>query len=498
VLFGASGTLGFAAFGELWRRREQLDLVVLLRRPNAKRFARYVAQGLNVEWGDATSIEDVRRAVRGADVVLNAMAVISPAADYHPDQARAVNVDAVSNIVTAISEEQDGLARIRLVHTSTVGLTGDRLPPLHWGRVGDPLNPSILDTYALGKMAGERLVLESGIRHLAVLRMTFIMPTNFAALLTLRDPIMFHMPLETRMEMISSDDAGLALANAATIDSDSAFWGRVYNVGGGPGMRTMAQRYQDVALQLVGLRGIRHVAERNWFATRNFHLQYFADSAVADQYLQFQRDDIASYLDKLRASTPRWVTALRATMRFAPLRWISEQATRATLRRMATKHRNGPVYWVDHGVTARLDAFFGGLAEYRQIPDWDDQPADDADPPHVQVVHGYDDTKAVWTIDDLRAAAEFRGGRCAAAHWDGQRITPVDWECARGHRFHATPNTVLHAGHWCVDCAPAPWRPAEEARINPYFAQVWPYGAQVGVRQEYNESDAEDIVDADR
>lgn len=492
--------MGSAAFEQLWDRREQFELVLLLRPSHRKRFAPLVAQGLTVVWGDATNLDDVRAAIRGSDVVLSAMALNSPTADYHPDEARRVNVDAVANIITAIGEEPDGLQRIRFVHTSTVALTGNRQPPIHWGRVGDPLNPSIYDSYALTKMTGERTVLESGIRHAAVMRMTFIMPTDFVELLKMRDPILFHMPVDTHMENISADDAGLAMANAAALPAASPFWGRVYNVGGGPGMRITARRYQDVALQLAGMRGIRYVAKRNWFATRNFHMQYFLDSDAANELLHYQRDDLDSYLAKVTANMPWWGKAMRVatklSVRIPPTRWITERATAALLGRMATKHRNGPGYWIENNVEPRIDAFFGGLAEYRQIPDWDAEI--DEDPPSVPIRRGYDDTKSTWDIADLRAAAEFRGGHCHSSDWDGDRISPIDWECARGHRFSARPNTVLHAGHWCPDCAAPPWRPAEEARLNPFFAQVWPYGAQADVRQEYKLSEADDIIDADR
>ena len=47
----------------------------------------------------------------------------------------------------------------------TVAATGDRMPPIHWGRIGDPLKPSIYDFYAVTKIAGERAVLES-LQHL--------------------------------------------------------------------------------------------------------------------------------------------------------------------------------------------------------------------------------------------------------------------------------------------------------------------------------------------
>jgi hypothetical protein len=42
-----------------------------------------------------------------------------------------------------------------------------------------------------------------------------------------------------------------------------------------------------------------------------------------------------------------------------------------------------------------------------------------------------------------------------------------------GHEFEARPYTVLKAGHWCPDCQPPPWDWGQEARRNPFFAQVW-------------------------
>ncbi|NLG27292.1 MAG: hypothetical protein GX557_05245, partial [Chloroflexi bacterium] len=95
VLFGASGTMGFEAFKELWRRRKFYDITLLVRpsQANRARFRRYArqaklsnrsrsgvseGQGLRIIWGDATRYEDVELAIRGADVVLDAMAYISP------------------------------------------------------------------------------------------------------------------------------------------------------------------------------------------------------------------------------------------------------------------------------------------------------------------------------------------------------------------------------------------------------------------------------------
>ena len=62
--------------------------------------------------------------------------------------------------------------------------------------------------------------------------------------------------------------------------------------------------------------------------------------------------------------------------------------------------------------------------------------------------------------------------------WD----TPLEWECAEGHHFTATPRLVLLGGHWCPECMPypyadeantRPWQWDRVARKNPFFAQLW-------------------------
>ena len=55
----------------------------------------------------------------------------------------------------------------------------------------------------------------------------------------------------------------------------------------------------------------------------------------------------------------------------------------------------------------------------------------------------------------------------------GDLFTPLRGRCAFGHEFPATGNLVLKGGHWCPQCMAPPWNYAEQARLNPFFAQVW-------------------------
>ena len=514
ALFGASGTMGFQAFQELWRRRDRYDLAVLLRSGEAglAKFQPYLKEaglataprsgvvdgnGLRVVWGDAREEADVAAVVAGVDWVLNAMAVISPQADYYPELAQAVNDEAIGTILAAIEAEPDGPERIGYVHTGSVAQTGNRPVGVHVGRIGDPLNPSVFDAYAVTKIAGERRVLESSLKRWVSLRMSFIMPTDHARLMALLDPIAFHMPLATRMENITDRDAGFAMVNCLELRDEPRFWRRVYNLAGGPTMRTNAYQYLNDAYAVMGLEWER-CSERNWYALRNFHLQYFEDSAEANGFLHHWRDDIESHQRSLESSMAWYLRLLRwLSSRVRPIRRLAEAITYRTLKRLSERHLNSPRHWYLTDNTLRLEAFFGGRAAYEAIPGWDEPILGlEPDAPYRRLDHGYDETKTELALSDLRSAAEYRGGSCLDREWSGDMHQQLSWLCAFGHRFTAKPNTVLHAGHWCPVCA-ARWNGAEQARLNPFFAQVWYADHAVGEKQDYPWDGIEDIRGAD-
>lgn len=75
----------------------------------------------------------------------------------------------------------------------------------------------------------------------------------------------------------------------------------------------------------------------------------------------------------------------------------------------------------------------------------------------------------------MRDAAAYRGGKCISETMTkGDLYTKLVWECHDGHRFEASPYTVLKAGHWCpVCCQPEPWDFDRLAKFMPFYAQVW-------------------------
>jgi len=484
---GASGSMGYETFKLLWEKRDHYD-IVLLQRPsktNKQLFRKYEKEagiepvkgkgvvqgvGLKIVWGDATCRDDVFEACKGIDWCLCCLALISPEADRHPEEALRVNSYAIKCIVEAI-EDQDP-DHICMVYVGTIAEYGDRLPPIHQGRVGDPLLPSVFDMYAYSKILGERAVMESNIKHWVSLRQTFIM---IPELFSLMDPIMFHQPIDSFMECIAAKDSGRIMMKCLDVDSESKFWRRCFNVSGGPACRTTYLELLDRVFSMTGI-DYRKVMERKWFALKNFHMQFFEDAHLLNDHLDHWkgRQSMEDYYDEVWSRLPVYLKLVARLNKFVPpVRWIAHRFTKLKLRKLACS-KNGAMVWIKSGDRRKIEAFYGSKDAFENIPGWGvDMPSLDHHMDYVRLNHGYDENKVRLTLKDLDKAAEFRGGRLISRHWDGNLFTKLSWSCCQDHAFDMSPNAVLKAGHWCTACIGPPWNYDYIAEKSEFFRQVW-------------------------
>jgi nucleoside-diphosphate-sugar epimerase len=467
LLTGAGGNMGGAALDHFvtpeQKARVNLTLLDLPTPANKKKLQPYANKhGVRVLWGDLTHYRNVLEAVSGQDYVLHAAAVIPPLADHKPDLAMQVNVGAARHIVRAIKAQPNPDA-ICLVNVGTVAQTGDRLPPIHVGRTGDPILPSAYDYYACSKVEAERIVAESGLKHWVSLRQTFILAFYLDHM-----PIMFHQPLNTCFEAIGLSDAGRVLVNATREDLPADFWRRFYNIGGGPKTRGVYINFIRRFLGLVGLKP-EEVYERKWFALRNFHCQWYEDSHILNGYLNHQQQGLEDFFQEIARRTP-WFQKTFA--RLVPRRLLKEWV----FKPVAHKAEDSPMRWVTEE-PKRITAFYKCRHTLENIPHWDQDSIDVPDWYQYQRLdHGYDEKKPAVDLDlaDMQQAALFRGGRCTSnAMQPGDLYTPLAWTCAFNHHFRMTPNSVLKGGHWCPECAPPEWNIGHQARHSPFLAQVW-------------------------
>lgn len=388
--------------------------------------------------------------------------MVSPAADYHPELTTKVNVGAIRNIIKAI-HSQPNKDDIKLVYIGTVAETGDRNPPVHWGRTGDPIKISEYDNYAITKTIAEREVIESGLKYWVSLRQTGVL---YNSMLDNLDPIMFHEPIDGVFEWVTAKDSGRLLANVCEEDVPDEFWNGIYNIGGGEKFRTTNYEFMKLTFAALGM-DLHKVVDLNWFATRNFHGQWYSDSDVLEEYLQFRSGSIGSFISEFKASAP-------FKMKLA--KWAPSKLIKKFVMEPEANKALGTMHWIKNNDEARIAAFFGSKEAWRKIPTWNELQIPEPSKVPVLLEHGYDETKlkSDLNLEDMKQAAIFRGGEChAEAMETGNLSTKLRWSCAFGHQFDASPALILLGGHWCPNCLPSPWNYEEEAKRNPFFAQVW-------------------------
>ncbi|QGP81099.1 NAD-dependent epimerase/dehydratase family protein [Sphingobium sp. CAP-1] len=459
-LTGATGNMGREAVKRIAARSDTLRLRVLVRpEEKAHPIVREISQkGLaDIVWGDLTDAASIRQGVQGADVVLHVGALVSPLADrLPPEVVTKVNVGGARNIVDAIHAVGDP-ATTRLVYIGTVAETGSRNAPVHWGRCGDPIKISAYDHYAVTKTQAEAIVAQSGITHWVSLRQSGMAHYDMWKIF---DPIMFHNPLNGVFEWSTANDSGRLMAAMCGDDLPPELWRGFYNIGGGATSRVV--NHEFMAAQMSNY---QKVLKPHWFATRNFHGQWYADSDRLEALVPFREQSLWDYFKEAPKHMP-WIA--RTVPKLLP------GAVGKRIEKLAMAP-DGSLHWFAHDNEAKIKAYFGSRAAWEAIPrDWDQFIFTQPSRTPALLDHGYDESRSPddWRIDDLRQAAEFRGARCLATSFDGPDA-PVEWQSSAGHRFMMTPRLYMQGGHWCPTTMMAPTSYDAEAVRNPFFAQVW-------------------------
>lgn len=479
---GATGTMGFAGLKELLAHQEKFGYRIrVLARPSRKNRSKLAPYLNNIEiiWGDLRNLDDVMRGVTGADIVLHVGGKVSPDADYKPRLTFETNIDAAKNIREAVLAQGDRQPKV--VYIGSVAQMGDRREPLHWGRTGDPICVSPYDHYGITKVLAERILTDGGIRHWVSLRQSGIL---YPAILKNYDPIMFHVPIRGVLEWATIEDSGRLLERVCRPDIPADFWNRYYNIGSGADYRISNYEFETMILQAIGCPRPEQIFNTRWFTTRNFHGMWYLDSDVLENYLHFRANiPLRDYFEQM-SNSPKLPLSIRLA-KATKIAKLFPHLVKVAMWAMANYPIHGTQTWIRKNKHQRINAYYGSLEAYRTIKDWKhadlSHPTDDV----ILLHHGYDEKKPMseFTIEDMQQAASFRGGHCLSTEmvkgdWDGQ----LEWQCAEGHTFKASPQLILLGGHWCPKCFPLPyaWEPDArpwcwdaEARRNPFFAQLW-------------------------
>ena len=364
-LTGATGSMGSAGLRELCKNLDKYHLVLLVR-PSAKNremlqpYAELAA--VKIVWGDLNNYEDIKACVQIADIVLHVAAFVSPEADYYPELAMQINYGSTCKIIKAIKECQT-IKPIKLVYIGTIAQTGDRMPPIHWGRVGDPIKPSIHDYYAVSKVAAERAVIESGLKYWVSLRQTGIFAKHMCEI---QDGIIFHNCLNNVLEYVSDDDSGVLLSHVCE-DLPEEFWGHIYNIGGGKATRLSAYQLYSTMFGMLGITKLENALEANWFATRNFHGQFYLDSDKLEDFLHFRSHDAKYLWDIYENLNKRALKIAKIITKLPGGEKLVGNGIKSNFKKLA-KTGHGTLSWLEQNNLEFIEPFFISREQQELIP----------------------------------------------------------------------------------------------------------------------------------
>ncbi|MDE6189894.1 MAG: NAD(P)-dependent oxidoreductase, partial [Clostridia bacterium] len=496
LITGASGSMGSQVL-KCVMGTGKFNCIILLRKKSSneklreellKKYAKIRTGGkLEVVFGDISNRTDCDKVIEKSDYVLHCAAVIPPISDHDPKGAEKTNYEGARNLIDAIKASPRA-DEIKYVHVGTVAEYGNRNWKHPWGRVGDPLVPSVYDFYAITKLKAERYLLEAELPHWVVLRQSGVLHDNLFKN-NMSDGLMFHTCWNVPIEWATARDSGLALQHLVEFDTEGKlpekFWQNIYNIGNGETCRVTGYETMGAGFALMGAKA-EQFFKPNWCAERNFHCFWYYDSDVLNDYLDFRRETWKDFWKHM--GKRNWYFKFGALL---PKSFLSK----LTIQKLF-KNSNSPMFWYNYNIDGRITAFYGSRERFEEIgTDWSKFPLfcknqikdengnvvdyqerrDINNAKKYLLSHGYDESKPTEELDieDMKQAAEFRGGKVVSETMEkGELYKKIKWQCHNGHEFESSPFTIIKAGHWCpVCCTPAPWNFDELSKHIPFFAQ---------------------------
>lgn len=320
LLTGAAGSVGHHVLDQLLKEKHTVT-VIEMKTARAENILKPYYKKVILKWGSITERNLVNELVKGQNIVIHLAGLIPPAAGVNPELTKNINYFGTKNIVDAIKNYNPDCF---LMFSSSISVYGDRVDK-YLINVTDQFKISEGDYYAKIKLETEALIKNSGINY-TIFRLSAIMDVPAI------DPLMFHMPPDTKLEIASGRDTARAFVNGINFKEDLNK--NTYNLGGGVLCRTTYREFLKGCFKVFGL-DYKHLDETA-FATQNFHCGYYEDGDVLNEIVDFQTDTLDTYYDYLGTH----VSKLQKKMAGLFSYFILDKLNRSSEPRMAMKKEN--------------------------------------------------------------------------------------------------------------------------------------------------------------
>lgn len=288
LLTGAFGNVGQNTLSQLILRDIDVTCFDLPNSSNKKAYAKLSKKmQFKVIWGDIINKESVNKAVEGIDSIIHLAAIIPPLSEERPELAKRVNIEGTHNLIDAAKTLVKKPRFILASSASVYGITMHLKPPV---TVDSPLDPS--DSYSTTKVECEKIVKQSGLPWI-ILRLAAVsvekIPLKF-------DNLLFEMPLEQRIEFVSSRDCGIAFANSVTIDEIN----KIFLIGGGEDCQFLERDFLKGFFDALGLKMLPEKAFKVAKEKEDWFYIDWMDTKDSQEVLRFQTETFQQFVNRVK------------------------------------------------------------------------------------------------------------------------------------------------------------------------------------------------------
>lgn len=311
LLTGASGTVGIEVLRQLVENSTiKLTIFDKKTRRASKMFAPY-KNHIQIIYGDICNEDDINKIPGNFDVVIHLAAIIPPLADKDPLLTYNVNVLGTKRIIQVLENKSP---KTFFLYSSSISIYGDRVSNPYI-TTNDPLRPSDGDEYGRSKIEAEELIKQSKMDW-SIFRLAAIMKNHKIS------KLMFHMPLNTQLEICTPKDTARAFVQA--IYNKEELCGKTFNLGGGENCRISYKSFLEKSFLLFGLGKLNFPIHT--FAQRNFHCGILSDGQELENILHFRHDTLSTYFKDTKQSISFTTRLLSKSLRFFIKRALLNQS----------------------------------------------------------------------------------------------------------------------------------------------------------------------------
>ena len=291
LLTGATGTVGKEVLNQLIQLN-CYDVFITIRKKNIrKKELKKISTKAQVIDCDLSKAEDVFKINDQYDGVIHLAAVIPPLADEQPSLAKAVNTNGTINLINQLEKVSPNAF---FMYSSSISVYGDRITSPNI-KVSDPLQVSLGDEYAVTKIDAEKALMNSSLSW-TIFRLSAIMGVKNHKM----SGLMFHMPLETSMEICTPSDTARAFVNG--LKKKNELNHRIFNLAGGEKCRITYEKFLEENFKMNGLGKLNFPPKT--FAEKNFHCGFYADGQELEEITKFRNDTLQDYFNMNKKSIP--------------------------------------------------------------------------------------------------------------------------------------------------------------------------------------------------